>query len=49
MLGIVSNRSQEQHNTRTKEAIMASNITQDVQEQFLSTIRKGQEMTIDAL
>jgi hypothetical protein len=28
---------------------MASNITQDVQEQFLSTIRKGQEMTIDAL
>src|ERR1700722_16572809 len=28
---------------------MASNITQDVQEQFLSTIRKSQEMTIDAL
>jgi hypothetical protein len=28
---------------------MASNITQDVQEQFLSTIRKGQEMTLDAL
>ena len=28
---------------------MASNITQDVQEQFLSTVRKGQEMTIDAL
>ena len=28
---------------------MASNITQDVQEKFLSTIRKGQEMTIDAL
>ena len=28
---------------------MASNITQDVQEQFLSTIRKGQEMPIDAL
>jgi hypothetical protein len=28
---------------------MASNSTQDMQEQFLSTIRKGQEMTIDAL
>ena len=28
---------------------MASNITQDVQEQVLSTIRKSQEMTIDAL
>jgi hypothetical protein len=28
---------------------MASNITQDVQEQFLNTIRKSQEMTIDAL
>ena len=28
---------------------MASNMTQDVQEQFLSTIRKSQEMTIDAL
>jgi hypothetical protein len=28
---------------------MASNTTQDMQEQFLSTIRKGQEMTIDAL
>jgi hypothetical protein len=27
----------------------SNNITQDVQEQFLSTIRKGQEMTIDAL
>ncbi|HEX2743115.1 MAG TPA: hypothetical protein VHN16_01765 [Streptosporangiaceae bacterium] len=28
---------------------MASITTQDMQEQFLSTIRKGQEMTIDAL
>ena len=28
---------------------MASNITQDVQEQVLSTIRKSQEMAIDAL
>jgi hypothetical protein len=28
---------------------MASNISQDVQEQVLSTIRKSQEMTIDAL
>jgi hypothetical protein len=28
---------------------MASNITQDVQEQILSTIRKSQELTIDAL
>jgi hypothetical protein len=28
---------------------MASNIAQDVQEQVLSTIRKSQEMTIDAL
>jgi hypothetical protein len=28
---------------------MASNITQDVQEQVLSTIRKSQEMTLDAL
>ena len=28
---------------------MASNITQDVQEQFLSTIRKSQEMAIDPL
>ena len=28
---------------------MASNITQDVQEQFLSTVRKGQEMTLEAL
>jgi len=28
---------------------MASNITQDIQEQFLSTIRKGQEMMIEAL
>ena len=28
---------------------MASNITQDVQEQILNTIRKSQEMTIDAL
>ena len=27
----------------------SNNITQDVQEQFLSTVRKGQEMTIDAL
>jgi hypothetical protein len=28
---------------------MASNVTQDFQEQILSTIRKSQEMTIDAL
>jgi hypothetical protein len=28
---------------------MASNVTQDIQEQLLSTIRKSQEMTIDAL
>jgi hypothetical protein len=28
---------------------MASNVTQDFQEQVLSTIRKSQEMTIDAL
>jgi hypothetical protein len=28
---------------------MASTTTQDVQEQILSTIRKGQEMTLDAL
>jgi len=28
---------------------MASNMTQDVQEQVLSTIRKSQEMAIDAL
>jgi hypothetical protein len=27
----------------------SNNITQDVQEQFLSTVRKGQEMTLDAL
>jgi hypothetical protein len=28
---------------------MASNVTQDIQEQILSTIRKSQELTIDAL
>jgi hypothetical protein len=28
---------------------MASNVTQDIQEQILSTIRKSQEMTIEAL
>ena len=28
---------------------MASNVTQDIQEQILSIIRKSQEMTLDAL
>jgi hypothetical protein len=28
---------------------MASNVTQEIQDQVLSTIRKSQEMTIDAL
>ena len=28
---------------------MASNVAQDIQEQILSTIRKSQELTIDAL
>jgi hypothetical protein len=28
---------------------MPSNVTQDIQEQILSTIRKSQELTIDAL
>jgi hypothetical protein len=28
---------------------MASNVTQDIQDQILSTIRKSQELTIDAL
>ena len=28
---------------------MPSNVTQDIQDQILSTIRKSQEMTIDAL
>jgi hypothetical protein len=28
---------------------MASNVTQDVQEQILGTIRKSQELTLDAL